>query len=213
MFRRNLWKIAICLAIVVWAVGTLLPLQDQPFTDYVKAEATAKPAEFNALLTEAVAMKTNGQALSEFVALKQIARERRIDLSQYFPEVRLEETLRNVEKRNDILLNELLRRSKSNLQLGLDLKGGVAFTLEVDEKAASDEPTSAREEKLQKAIEIISERINAFGVAEPIVRPVGDNRIEVQLPGVNTRDNPEVVDAVKKPARLDFRIVHPTQSP
>ncbi|HYP17723.1 MAG TPA: protein translocase subunit SecD, partial [Opitutus sp.] len=131
----------------------------------------------------------------------------------YFPDIRLEETLRNVEKRNDILLNELLRRSKSNLQLGLDLRGGVAFTLEVDEKAVGAQPEAERREKLQKAIEIISDRINAFGVAEPIVRPVGENRIEVQLPNVNTKDNPEVVDTVKKPARLDFRIVHPTRSP
>jgi len=213
MLRRNFWKIAICLAIVLWAGGTLLPVQDRPFAEYVKENATAKPAEFNALLSEAVAMKNNGQALSEFVALKQIARERRIDLSQYFPQVRLESTLRNIEKRNDILLNELLRRSKSHLQLGLDLKGGVAFTLEVDERAVADQPEHERQEKLQKAIDIISTRINAFGVAEPIVRPVGDNRIEVQLPGVSTRDNPEVVDAVKKPARLDFRMVHPTQSP
>ena len=213
MFRRNLWKIAICLALVVWAVVTLLPLQDQPFADYAKAQATAKPAEFNALLTEATAMKNNGQALSEFVALKQIARERRLDLTQYFPGIRLEESLRNIEKRNDILLNELLRRSKSNMQLGLDLRGGVAFTLEVDEQAAGDQPAHERREKLQKAIEIIGDRINSFGVAEPIIRPVGDNRIEVQLPNVNTKDNPEVVDTVKKPARLDFRIVHPTQSP
>src|SRR5690606_920630 len=69
MFRRNLWKIAICLAIVLWAAGTLLPLQDQPFADYVKEHATAKTSEFNALLSEATAMKNNGQALSEFVAL------------------------------------------------------------------------------------------------------------------------------------------------
>src|SRR5690606_5810525 len=194
MFRRNFWKIAICLAIVVWAAGTLLPLKDQPFVDYATAHATAKPSEFNALMAEAITLKNNGEALSEFVALKQIARDRRIDLSQYFPDIRLEESLRNLEKRNDILLNEVLRRSKSNLQLGLDLKGGVAFTLEVDEKAAGDQPEHEREEKLQKAIEIISTRINAFGVAEPIVRPVGNNRIEVQLPSVSTKDNPEVVD-------------------
>jgi len=121
--------------------------------------------------------------------------------------------LKNVEKRNDILLNELLRRSKSRLQLGLDLKGGVAFTLEVDPVAAAKFTDRDRSEKLAKAIEIIGARINAFGVAEPIIRPIGNNRIEVQLPGVNTKDNPEVVDNVKKPARLDFRIVHPTLAP
>jgi preprotein translocase subunit SecD len=53
----------------------------------------------------------------------------------------------------------------------------------------------AEAEKLSKAIEIIGTRINGLGVAEPIIRPVGTNRIEIQLPGVSTKDNPEVLDA------------------
>ncbi|MEO6002916.1 MAG: protein translocase subunit SecD [Opitutus sp.] len=213
MLRRNLWKLTFSLAILVWAVATLLPLKDQPFPAYAKAHATAKPAEFNALLTEASALASSGKAPSAFVALKQLGRERKLDLSQYFPSIQLEASLKNVEKRNEILLNELLRRSKSKLQLGLDLKGGVAFTLEVDPQAAAKFTDRDRTEKLAKAIEIIGARINAFGVAEPVIRPVGNNRIEVQLPGVNTKDNPEVVDNVKKPARLDFRLVHPSLSP
>jgi len=74
-------------------------------------------------------------------------------------------------------------------------------------------PTKSRKEKLTKAIEIIGARINAFGVAEPLIRPIGNNRIEVQLPGLDTRTNPDVIDQVKKPARLDFRIVNAQVSP
>ena len=213
MLKRNLWQIIISLAIMGWAVMELLPLQDTPFVDYARSHATAKSAEFGKLMDEAVALKKNGQALSEFVALKQIGRDRKLDLSQHFPGIRLEATLKNIEKRNDILLNELLRRSKARLQKGLDLAGGIAVTLEVDEKAAGVDNPQARMEKITKAIDIIHTRINSFGVAEPIIRPVGTNRIEVQLPGLNTRDNPEVVENVKKPARLDFRVVHPTLTP
>jgi SecD/SecF fusion protein len=198
---------------MVWAVSELLPLKDTPFVEYARSHATVKSAEFGKLMDEAAARKKNGQALSEFVALKQLGKERNINLSQYFPAVRLENTLKNVEKRNDILLNELLRRAKARLQKGLDLAGGIAVTLEVDEKAAGTDNPQARQEKITKAIDIIHARINAFGVAEPIIRPIGANRIEVQLPGLNTRDNPEVVDNVKKPARLDFRVVHPALSP
>jgi SecD/SecF fusion protein len=213
MLRRNLWKLTFSLLLVAWAVSTLLPIQDRPFPDYIRAEASAKPAEFAALLNEAIARKEAGLAQSEFVALKQIGKERKIDFAQYFPHLRLEESLRNIEKRNDILLTELLRRSKSRLQLGLDLRGGVAFTLEVDELAAANISLDEREEKLAKAIEIIGNRINGLGVAEPIIRPVGNNRIEVQLPGVNTKDNPNIIDETSKPARLDFRLVHPTLTP
>ncbi|MCW5549094.1 MAG: protein translocase subunit SecD [Opitutaceae bacterium] len=213
MLRRNLWKLTFSLLLVAWAVSTLLPIQDRPFPDYIRAEASAKPAEFAALLNEAIARKEAGLAQSEFVALKQIGKERKIDFAQYFPHLRLEESLRNIEKRNDILLTELLQRSKSRLQLGLDLRGGVAFTLEVDELAAANISLDEREEKLTKAIEIIGNRIDGLGVAEPIIRPVGNNRIEVQLPSVNTKDNPNIIDETSKPARLDFRLVHPTLTP
>jgi len=159
-------------------------------------------------------MKASGAAQSEYVALRQIAKERKIDLAQFFPQIRLESTLRNIEKRNDILLNELLRLAKGRVQKGLDLAGGISFTLEVDPNALTKMGNdSERQEKLSKAIEIIGQRINGFGVTEPIIRAIGNNRIEVQLPGVSTKDNPEVVDAVKKPARLDFRTVHPTLTP
>jgi SecD/SecF fusion protein len=214
MLKRHLWKIVFSIVIAVWGISELLPLQDAPsFAQFAKEQASAKSADFAKLVDEATARKKAGTAASEFVALKQIGKERKIDLSQHFPHVRLEATLKNIEKRNNILLNELLRLSKARLQLGLDLAGGVAFTLEVDEKAIATDDVELRKEKLTKAIEIIHTRIDAFGVAEPIIRQVGTNRIEIQLPGLSTKDNPEVLDAVKKPARLDFRIVHPTLNP
>ncbi len=213
MLQRNLWKLILCSVVTGWAVITLLPVKDTPFDQFVRSEATAQTAEFNALIAKASARVQGGQAPSVFVALKQIGRDEKIDLSKYFPEIRLEEGLKNVEKRNAILLDELLRRSKGRLQLGLDLKGGVAFTLEVDEAALSQEEEYVRQEKLAKAIEIIGNRVNGLGVAEPVIRPVGVNRIEVQLPGVSTKDNPEVMNSLKKPARLDFKLVHPFAQP
>jgi len=212
MLKRNLWKLIASLAIGLWAAWSLLPLDDRPFPEYARSKAQAKNAEFTALLNEANARFVAKQAPSDFVALKQIAKERKIDLSQYFPGLNLGD-VQNVERKNGILLDYLLKESKAHLQLGLDLKGGVAFTLEADQTALAELPEWQRKEKLSKAVAIISDRINGLGVAEPIIRPVGENRIEVQLPGVNTKDNPEVVDSVKKPARLDFRLVHPSLTP
>lgn len=216
MFKRNIWKLTLSLFVVLWALSSLIPLTDRPFPDYIRAEAKVEPGEFAQLLDEAAARVQSddpGRPKTVFVALKSIANERNIDLSRHFPQVRIESTLRNVEKRNTILLDHLLKESKGRLQLGLDLKGGVAFTLEVDESAMAQSTESVREEKLSKAIEIIGNRINGLGVAEPIIRPIGDRRIEVQLAGENTRDNPDIVESVKKPARLDFRLVNPFLRP
>jgi len=214
MLKRNLWKILLSLAILVWAVSEILPLHDTPFIDYARQHATAKPADFGKLADEAAVRKKNLQAVSEYVALKQIGKERRLDLSEFFPDINIESTLKNVEKRNDLVLNELLRRSKSKVQLGLDLAGGVAFTLEaVDKPGEKATDATARKDKITKAMDIIRARIDSFGVAEPSIRQVGENRIEVQLPALNTRDNPDIVNNVKAPARLDFRKVHPTIVP
>jgi SecD/SecF fusion protein len=216
MFKRNLWKIVLSLVITGWALSELLPLKDIPFAQYAKDKASAKTTEFKALLNQAEALKKSGAAPSEFVALKQIGKESKIDLSQFFPDIRLEDTLKNVDKRNAIVLDELLRQSKRKLKLGLDLQGGIGVTLEADlgAKAAQNlDVETARKQKLDKAIEIISTRINSLGVVEPLVRAIGENRIEIQMPGLNTKDNPEVLDAIKKPARLDFRMVYPGATP
>jgi SecD/SecF fusion protein len=209
MLKRNLWKLLLSAAIAVWAVSELLPIHDIPFPVYAKAHATAKPADFAKLVDEAVAKAGSTQA--PLVALRQIAAERKIDLTQYFPDIDIE--VRNLEKRNGILLQELAKRAQAKLRRGLDLAGGVAFTLEVDPKAATAGPDFIRKQKLDKAIELIGNRVNAFGVAEPVIRAIGDNRIEVELAGLDTRNNPDVIESVRKPARLEFRRVHPTLAP
>jgi SecD/SecF fusion protein len=52
-----------------------------------------------------------------------------------------------------------------------------------------------------------------MGVAEPVIRASGEDGIEIQLAGLSTKDNPEVIDAIKKPARLEFRSIHPELTP
>lgn len=214
MLKRNFWKLALSLAVIVWAVSSIVPLKDQPFADFAEQKARTKSAEFSALIAEASERVETKQSPSVFMALKAIAAERKIDLTQYFPQYPIESSVGNIEKRNTILLDHLLSKSKGRLQLGLDLKGGVAFTLEaVTTPDTANIGEVERQEKLAKAIEIIDERINGLGVAEPIIRAVGNNRIEVQLPGVNTKDNPEIVASVQKPARLDFKLVYPFGTP
>ncbi len=213
MLFRKRWKITLSAALVLWAVFTLIPLRDQELGFYVKNHVSAKTEVFSKLMAQVDERIQKGQAPSVYVALKQIGHEQKLDLSQFFPDIRFEATLHNVDKRNQILLDELLRRSKGRLQLGLDLKGGVAFTLEVDPHVANKGDQRVRKEKLDKAMEIIGARVNYLGVAEPIIRAIGENRIEVQMPGVSTNDNPEVVNSLKKPARLDFRIVNPIVAP
>lgn len=218
MLKRNLWKLVLSFLIVLWAVLSLVPLTDRDVPEYIAGAVETKNTEFNKLLDEARgrfdAEKAADKAPSVFIALRDLANERRIDLArEYFPGVKMDPSLTNVAKKNNALLNHLLAASKGRLQLGLDLKGGVAVTLAVDEASLGNLGESEAAEKLGKAIEIIGNRVDGFGIAEPVIRAVGANRIEVQMPGINTRDNPAVLESIKKPARLSFHLVHPTLRP
>jgi SecD/SecF fusion protein len=64
--------------------------------------------------------------------------------------------------------------------LGLDLQGGVQLIYEGQPTA--QQPT-VTQEALQNSLEIMRERVDAFGVAEPELLLAGDNQIEVNLPG------------------------------
>jgi preprotein translocase subunit SecD len=81
-------------------------------------------------------------------------------------------------------------------QLGLDLKGGVSVVL----KPA----TETTPETLDQAIEIIRNRIDSLGVAEPEISRQGGN-ILVQIPGVKDRDR--AIALVGSTAELRFRPV------
>ena len=83
-------------------------------------------------------------------------------------------------------------------QLGLDLQGGVSAQLRGSQTGGG---TVSREE-MEQASNVIRQRIDRLGVAEPDVRVQGQNQIVVQIPGV---ENPkEVIDIIGRTAQLGF---------
>jgi SecD/SecF fusion protein len=206
------WKFVLTAVIVFWCIAEISPLQDRPFEGYIAEQATAETEEFAAVIERAQARVDAQQSKTLFIALRDLGVEEGIDYAKFFPEINLRDVA-NQNKRNDILLKHLLSSAQSNLRLGLDLKGGVGVTLKIDEAAQAEMSAFQQAEQLQDAIEIMGSRLDGHGVAEPIIRPVGDDAIEIQIAGLSTKDNPEVVDSLKKPARLEFRSVHETLNP
>ena len=206
------WKFAITAAIIFWCVASITPLQDRPFEDYISAQVTSDEAEFSSIMTRAEARVASGDAATLFVALRDLGVEGGIDYAKFFPQVNLTDVA-NLNKRNDILLKYLLSSAQSNLRLGLDLKGGVGFTLKIDETVQTDLTSFEQEEQLKDAISIMASRLDGLGVAEPVIRPRGNDAIEIQIAGLSTKDNPEVIDSLKKPAKLEFRTIHPVLTP
>lgn len=94
-----------------------------------------------------------------------------------------------------------------NLKRGLDLQGGMHLTLEIDE---SKGVVANKSEALENALTVVRNRIDEFGVSEPVVQKVGEDRIIVELPGI---DDPErATRVVQRSAFLEFQIVDETQA-
>ena len=94
-----------------------------------------------------------------------------------------------------------VKQKQVPLKRGLDLQGGMHLTLEVDE---SKGVVANKSQALDNALKVIRNRVDEFGVSEPVVQKVGDDRIIVELPGV---DDPErAQDVVQKAAFLEFQI-------
>ncbi len=94
--------------------------------------------------------------------------------------------------------------TSKRLKLGLDLQGGSQIVLEVD-YSQLELSNEEREDAVKTALEIIRNRIDQFGVSEPSIQRVGDNRIIIQLPGL--KDPGRAKELIGKTALLEFKLM------
>ena len=102
-------------------------------------------------------------------------------------------------KRDGVFVYDTIHRVP--LKKGLDLVGGMYLALEVDESKGA---VANKEDALDRALKVVRTRIDEFGVSEPVVQKVGNDRIIVELPGIDDPERAEQV--VQKSAFLQFMI-------
>jgi len=108
-------------------------------------------------------------------------------------------------KRNGEFVYDTVRRVP--LKRGLDLQGGMHLALEVDE---SKGPVPDKSKAIDNALKVVRNRIDEFGVSEPLVQKAGNDRIIVELPGID--DPRRAQDVVQKSAFLEFQITDKSQA-
>ncbi len=122
-----------------------------------------------------------------------------------FPSVRMfsmnPERRQQFRENDPVAYGNLLDKS---LKLGLDLQGGMHLVLELDTEGQAFTPDEAKD-AIKRALEIIRNRVDQFGVSEPLIQLVGDERIIVELPGI--KDVERAKSLVKSTAFLEFKIV------
>ena len=93
---------------------------------------------------------------------------------------------------------------QKKIALGLDIQGGTSFLIRLK---PGDKPITKA--MLDQAVEVIRKRVDYFGASEPIISPVGNDRILVQIPGLDTAKIQEARDQLSRVAKLEFRLVYP----
>jgi preprotein translocase subunit SecD len=101
-----------------------------------------------------------------------------------------------------------VRFGRHGLRLGLDLVGGVHLVYEgqFSDNATSTEKSNA----MERVVLTVKKRIETYGVTEPVIQKLGDDRLLVQLPGFTDID--EAKKLVEQTGFLEFREVEKNSS-
>jgi preprotein translocase subunit SecD len=138
------------------------------------------------------------QARKNYKAAKQPAPEKwdaRTVLSAFGSRAEALEAIESVYRDRIFALKNL---QKNAVQLGLDLSGGLSIVLQADldalrERMGRDLTDADRQDAVDRALEVLNNRIDRFGLTEPVIRRQGQDQIYVEIPGVA---DPERINSI-----------------
>ncbi len=199
MIRKNFWRLTIVILLVLWSLYETYPpttgdliAQFQKQARVVPGDTTISNIVFTArALDKSIPNKQYGNLL-EAVGTN--------DITGFFPF-----NAQGQPNPTTYILNRLQREVAGRIKLGLDLRGGTSFLMELDTSVLSTNDTAGA---VSQAVEVIRKRVDRFGVAEPVILPQGESRILVQLPGLSEDDRERAITNLQKTAFLEFRLAH-----
>jgi SecD/SecF fusion protein len=204
--KRNLfWKFLFVAFVVGWSVWELYPPTGRNLIHEFEAQAVNKDAEFAAIVETARQLDQEHPELT-FQNLRHAIGERSI--TNYFPHIYAE--VRDQRDPERAVVQHLQREAAGQIKLGLDLQGGTSFLVAMDTNKL--EQAEQKDRVLAQAIEVLRKRVDAFGVAEPVIQPTGENMIEIQLPGLSEAEKEHAREQIQRAAFLEFRMVHENSS-
>lgn len=209
MNKNDFWKFIFVLVIIVWAFIVSNPLTSRDLINDFATRAEGTDATFTNIVERAEALQKAQTNNNEFAILTQAISTN--DIQAYFPFINAKNEIHPTTH----ILNQLQRDALGKIKLGLDLQGGSAYLMEMDTNYLATAPGTTNEivrasdvsGALEQAVQVLRNRVDALGVAEPVIQPVGDNRILVQMPGLAQSVKDEAKKSLSQAAYLEFRIV------
>ncbi len=201
MNRNVLWKIVLILAVLVVFTVAIIPTKNNP---------------------EPIRRGLDLKGGIQLVMRVNVNEATRLEVDQAMNSMRTQATARNVPVPATARLNdttftvtptagvstaEYERIASEFLPTFTVTRAGNALRLTMKPQATTD----LQRDTVDQAVEAIRRRVDALGVAEPIIVPEGEDRISIQLPGVD--DPARVKDIIKTTAQLQFRLVEGNTAP
>jgi len=200
MNRNNFWRFFLVVLVVLWSFYELYPPKGKDLAVYFRERAVnTRDTVFSNIVAQVQVLQ---KAMPEKPYDNLIEAIGTNDISRYFPMFEA----RNEQDPTRYILNRLQRESAGRIRLGLDLQGGTSFLVKMDTSTLTNAADTSGE--LSQAVEVLRKRVDKFGVAEPVIQPQGGDHILVQLPGLSADDQENAKIAIKKPAYLEFKLVH-----
>jgi SecD/SecF fusion protein len=97
----------------------------------------------------------------------------------------------------------------SGIRYGIDIDGGVSFTLQVQPNIIDGKPEPLSSQAMEQACLTINERLNASGANEVTVMPQGQDKIQIQIPETDPEKIKKQREIITKIAHLEILPVHP----
>ncbi len=210
MNRNNLPKFIIVVLVLVWAFIEMYPPVGRNLGQYFQERAI--PNREDAAFTNIIErLQQLQQATPQRGFANLVDAVGTNVITNYFP-------FYDVSAERDpsrAVLDHLQKEAAGKIKLGLDLQGGTAFVVGLDTNYLVTSGTNVipldtqKQRAITEAVQVLGNRVNKFGVAEPVIQPEGSDRILVQLPGLSEADKVRARENIKKAAHLELRMVHP----
>jgi protein-export membrane protein SecD len=209
MTRRNLITAFIIIAIFAFALWALLPLNaslELVYQGYFSANTTEaqKAAAFDEAI-QTIQQRTDTDEIEKSTVKRRGDDQIVVRLEDYTD---TEAAINLIGSLDSFFITEDKihggRLGREGLNLGLDLVGGVHLVYEAD----VTENTTQQARNMSRTVTTIQKRIDKYGVAEPVIQQIGNDRIMVQLPGFTDIDAAKRL--VEQTGFLEFREVELT---
>jgi len=186
------WKITLIIAVVAISIALLYPPKEK-ITLGLDLKG-GMHLVFSVKTDEAVRIQTDNSVLR----LKNLFKESSIKYDKAYRQDTNKIVVEGTVAASDDAIRNILDDNFREWESSFNATG---FTLNLKLSEEND----MKDQTVKQALETINNRVNEFGVTEPVIQREGDNRLMIELPGISDKEKRRVMGLINSTAMLEFK--------